>query len=294
MRWVAGWMVVLVPGFAVAQTPETEAAIKARLETLKYVGGLYDSTAGAFKMTADAKPGLRATLAGIRATKYLGGKVSEPEKLTEFVLNCYDPTTGGFAEPGGKPDVATTAVGVMAAVELSIPKTKFPNAMTFLRVNAKTFEDVRIAAAGVEAWGVKEVPFKLVSWFGIASNAYLERLQADNRNGEARDMGSYLAFNLRLGRRQEDEVQGLTKVIHDGQRADGAWEKTGEKTSDLETTYRVMRALYLSKQKPKDVAKLREFLAKCRNADGGYGVAPGAPSNASATYYAAIILKWLE
>ena len=39
---------------------------------------------------------------------------------------------------------------------------------------------------------------------------------------------------------------------------------------------------------------LRTFIAKCRNEDGGYGVAPGQPSNLSGTYYAAIIRYWLD
>ncbi|MGO9416384.1 MAG: prenyltransferase/squalene oxidase repeat-containing protein [Syntrophobacteraceae bacterium] len=47
------------------------------------------------------------------------------------------------------------------------------------------------------------------------------------------------------------------------------------------------------KEKP-DAAKLRAFVAKCRNADGGYGVMPGQKSTGSGTYFAAIILHWLD
>ena len=56
---------------------------------------------------------------------------------------------------------------------------------------------------------------------------------------------------------------------------------------------RVMRAFHMLKEKPADVAAFRAFVAKCRNADGGYGVAPGQPSNAGGTYFASIILHWL-
>jgi hypothetical protein len=55
-----------------------------------------------------------------------------------------------------------------------------------------------------------------------------------------------------------------------------------------------MRAFHLLKEKPKDVAALRKFVASCRNADGGYGVTPGAPSSMSGVYYAAIVSKWLD
>ena len=84
------------------------------------------------------------------------------------MLKCYDPKTGGFAEPGGKPDVTITSIGVMAAMELGIPKEKFAKAMDYLKENAKTFEDVRIGAAAVEAWGVKDCPFKFDEWMKIA------------------------------------------------------------------------------------------------------------------------------
>ena len=47
------------------------------------------------------------------------------------------------------------------------------------------------------------------------------------------------------------------------------------------------------KRKP-DLAKLREFIARSRNADGGYGPRPNAPSTASATYQAAIVLHWAD
>ena len=56
----------------------------------------------------------------------------------------------------------------------------------------------------------------------------------------------------------------------------------------------IMITFMMLKEKPKDVAKLKEFIAKCRNKDGGYGVAPGQPSNISGTYFASIVLYWLK
>jgi hypothetical protein len=48
------------------------------------------------------------------------------------------------------------------------------------------------------------------------------------------------------------------------------------------------------KAKPGNVEGVRSFVAKCRNADGGYAVAPGQPSSVNATYFAAIITHWLD
>jgi hypothetical protein len=46
------------------------------------------------------------------------------------------------------------------------------------------------------------------------------------------------------------------------------------------------------KAKP-ETAGVLAFIDKCRNSDGGYGVAPGQPSSVSGTYFAGIIRHWL-
>jgi hypothetical protein len=99
---------------------------------------------------------------------------------------------------------------------------------------------------------------------------------------------------LRAGEKlPDDQRKAVVAALQAGQREDGGFGKPGDKGSDGETTYRVMRAFHLLKEKPKDVAKVREFFARCRNADGGYGVAPKQPSTVSGTYYAAVVSKWL-
>src|SRR5207244_7616321 len=115
-----------------------------------------------------------ATNGAVRALKYLGFPMlkGEREKHAAFVLKCYDPKTGAFAEMGGKPDVAITSIGVMAAAELGIPHEKYAKAMDYLKENAKTFEEVRIGAAAVEAWGVKDCPFDLDAWLEVATRHY--------------------------------------------------------------------------------------------------------------------------
>src|SRR5947209_3808607 len=62
---------------------------------------------------ADPQPncGLRATSAAIRAIKYFGGDLLDREAVAKYVKRCYDEQTGGFSDrPGGKPDVALTAI----------------------------------------------------------------------------------------------------------------------------------------------------------------------------------------
>lgn len=288
MRAVAVLLLLVIPAVAHGQT----AGIVEQTESLLYILKLHDAETGGFRVTPDGKPSLRACNGAVKAFKALGGKgVPAADQVKVFVMGCYDSTTGGFAEPGGKPDVAMTSIGVMVAVELGLPKEKFGGAMGYLKANAKTFEEVRIAAAAVEAWGVKECGFDLGPWFDIAEKYALQHGYSPPKEDGARFTGSFGAMRLRLGR----EMGPLTaKTLQDGQRDDGGFGQGKGGASDLESTYRVMRAFHLLKEKPKDVAAVRTFVAKCRNADGGYGVKPGEKSSMSGVYYAAIIGKWLD
>ena len=110
-------------------------------------------------------------------------------------------------------------------------------------------------------------------------------------------LGSFVAFRCRL---DGDDGRGYVgrekhaELLQRGQVADGGWRKRREKASDIESTYRVMRALMLLKAPPKDAKKLREFLAAHRNKDGGYATEPGKASSMSGVYYNSIIAKWLD
>lgn len=293
---------MLLPSASFAQNKELQDAVDQKLATVRYVRSLQDPQTAAFRSSPDAKgPSLRATNAGVKALSYLTGKsakeaVPDAAKTAAFVMSCFDPKTGGFGDsPGGKPDVALTSIGVMAAAELDIPKEKYRKAMDYLKANAKTFEDVRIGAAAVEAWGVKDCPFDLTPWYEIGVKGVGPKLPAIN-NGGARLIGSLAAFTLRLGLQKDTDSKpaAVARLLDLGQLADGGWCKEGEKASDMESTYRVMRAFHLLKEKPTDAAKLRAFIGKCRNADGGYGVKPGEPSGVNGVYYATIVTKWLD
>ena len=299
-------LVLLLPSVSFAQTEEMIEAAERKLadqRTAKWVfaqeapdGGFYLAPQDP-KSDAKPQPSLRATNGAVRALKYLGFPLlkKEREGHAAFVLKCYDPKTGGFAEPGGKPDVTITSIGVMAAAELGIPHEKYAKAMDYLKENAKTFEEVRIGAAAVEAWGVKDCPFKLDEWFKIVE-AGDSRVLWSAQDGDARHVGSLVAMWLRLGGvLPPDKVKdhGLP-WLKNGQRDDGGWGKKGEKVSDIESTYRVMRALMLLKEKPKDAKKLRAFVAAHRNEDGGYATKPGVKSSMSGVYYCVIVSKWLD
>ena len=124
-------VVLFVSPTIFAQTPETIEKVEAKLATIKFVNSLYDPATGGFKGTPNGKPSLRACNAAAKVLAIHGQKLPDRDKTAAFVLACYDPKTGAFAEPGGKPDVASTCIGVIVAMELGIPKAKFVKVIEF-------------------------------------------------------------------------------------------------------------------------------------------------------------------
>jgi prenyltransferase beta subunit len=265
--------------------------------TIAYLRGL-QSRDGGF-LAAQPMPGaqgqgssLRATSAALRALRYFGGEPRDKAACGKFVRSCFHETDGGFSNfDDGQSDVTSTAIGLMAVVELKLPADEFSAAaVRYLGEHVKTFEEIRIAVAGLEAIGKR--PPQADRWL----EQILKLRNADGTYGKgdgvARATGSAVVAVLRLGGKVED-VDAVVKALQAGQRADRGFGKEDAKSSDLETSYRVVRCFVMLKARPADVAGLREFVAKCRNADGGYGVAPCQTSSASGTYFASIILHWL-
>jgi prenyltransferase beta subunit len=283
--------VCLVP--ATAQTASEKKAAIAYLENLQQKDGGFlaeHPKAGAARSDGSS---LRATLSAIRVLKYCGGQPKDGMACARYVENAFDKTTGGFrdTQPDGKVDVGTTAVGLMAVVELRLPLEKYGEpAVKYLAENAKTFEEIRIAAAGFESVGKRPVPVD--AWLDEVAKLRNADGTYGKGDGTARDTGSAVALVLRLGGKVEQR-DNVLKALKAGQRKDGAFGKAGVESSDLETTYRVMRAFHMMKEKP-DVAACRAFVVRCRNEDGGYGVAPQQTSTTGATYFAMSILHWLE
>jgi prenyltransferase beta subunit len=179
----------------------------------------------------------------------------------------------------------------MAIAELKVPLEEFVDpAVKHLESNAKGFEEIRLSAAGLEA--VNKKTAKMEEWTKELTKTRNEDGTYGQGDGQARDTGGTIAALLRLGAKV-DAQEEIIKALKAGQRGDGGFGKGGEKGSDLESCYRIMRAFHMLKQKP-DENKLREFIGKCRNKDGGYGVMPGKESAVSSTYFAGIILHWLD
>jgi prenyltransferase beta subunit len=284
---------LILLGVVVCLAPVDAQTTPKELATIDYVHGLQTERGGFRAAAADKdKASLRATSSAWRALKYFDAHPKDVKAAAAFIESCFDKSSGGFADtPGGKPDVFSTAVGGMAVVEANLPLEKYADAVVkYLDENAKTFEEIRIAAAGLET--IQRKSSKANAWLEQVAKMRNEDGTYGKGEGVARETGGAVVVVLRLGGKVA-HPENVLKTLKAGQRSDGGFGKADAKSSDLETTYRVMRAFWMMKERP-DVAKLRGFIARCRNADGGYGVAPGQPSSVSGTYFAAVVTHWLD
>jgi prenyltransferase beta subunit len=285
-------MMCLGLGLLLLATPARGQTADEKKATLAHLHKLQNKD-GAFRPTlAEGPSSLRATSAALRALKYFGGEAKNKAGCADFVRRCFDKASGGFADqPGGKTGVALTAVGLMALVELKAPVTEYEKpAIAFMSKNAGEFEEVRMAAAGLETVGKRSPRNR--DWLDQLARVQNADGTFGKGAGQARDTGGAAAAVLRLGGKL-GKPEVVLAALNAGQRGDGGFGKADARGSDLETTYRVVRTYVMLKARPARVADCRAFVARCRNADGGYGHAPGQPSNVGGTYFASIVLHWL-
>jgi hypothetical protein len=267
-------------------------------ETIDFIKGLRNSDGG--YAPAPDRPGtpvrssLRATTAAIRALKYLiGGEPPDSVATARFVEKCFDKATGGFGDyPGEGASVNATAVGAMTLVDMKMPTESYRDSIVrYLDANTKSVEDMRITAAAFEALQVR--PSKADDWLKqIAATRNADGTFGMDR-GIARATGGTAVMILRLGGTIENR-EAVLKAMRSGQRPDGGFGSTDRDGSDLESTYRVMRAFVMLKAQPADPAKLRSYVTRCRSAAGGYGTMPGQPPTAAGSYYAITVSHWLD
>lgn len=261
--------------------------------TVAYLHGLQVADGG-FRLSNNVpmRGSLRATLASLRGLKYFHETARKKVACVRFVKKCYDQFSGGFADhPGGQADVSCTAVGAMALAELGLPLGLYQESVSRYLVNhAKTFEEIRLAAAAFEATGWSSPQFP--AWLGQIAALQNKDGTYGEGNNLARMTGSAVVSVLRLGGKIEQR-ENAVRTLKAGQRNDGGFGKDTVADSDLESCYRVVRAFAMLKERP-DSQRCLDFVASCHNQDGGYGLAPGEPSNATATYYATMLRHWLE
>ncbi|WP_165245700.1 family 16 glycoside hydrolase [Paludisphaera soli] len=285
MRRLIGPFAVLLVGVVTA--PPAWAQSPAEFaQTAAYVASLQNPDGG-FGPAPGQPSNLGSTSGAIRILRYVGGSIPDVLGCIQYVKSCR--AGGGFAPtPGGKPDSLTTSIGLLAVGELKLTdRAVIEESVAFFRENAKEDEQVRMAIAGLEA--VEGSSSDMPRWVEqIEKLGNPDGTFADGP-GQAFAAGTVAATVLRAGGSLKNR-EAVLNAIKAGQRPDGGWSKDGG-PSDLGASYRVMRALYMLKEKP-DLDRLRAFIARCRKSDGTYSNTPDGEGNLGATYSASILTYW--
>jgi len=285
MKQIFLWLFFLVAILFIATIASAELLSREQRDaTFNYINSLQNADGG-FRPTGAPGPSLvSATSSAMRAFKNLGGPITD--KAGKLVLQCLH-ESGGFSDtPGGTPDVRTTWMGVSAIVNMKGgPPQNVEKIQDFVTNNAKIiFPDIYFAAATMEDAKMKTP--KASEWVAAVEATR----NPDGTYGKnADEIAHAVVIILRLGGTVKDPAP-VVKALKAAQRPDGSFSGTGE-ASDVPSTYTVMRALWMLKEKP-DLARLVEYIGRCRNADGGYGASPGKLSNMTFTYMASSVLCW--
>ncbi|MSR30096.1 MAG: hypothetical protein EXR99_01200 [Gemmataceae bacterium] len=251
-----------------------------------YALSLENPDGGFLSEKAKEKTSLRATLGAIRISQMEKKSLSSLKAHQKFILSCWK-ESGEFADtPGGKPDLITTVVGLMACKDANILEEKVrKSGVLYLIENAKNFEEVRMACAFLAQ--EKEIAQVREAWSGLVLNHLRQTKTQAKPHQLGREMAGALVTLLRLGVAPPMEY-GFTGSWR---QQDGGFASANSTQSDMDTVYRVGRFLHMT-QNQTELRKTLPFIEKCANADGGFGPAPGKPSTMGATYQARIVLLW--
>jgi poly(3-hydroxybutyrate) depolymerase/prenyltransferase beta subunit len=290
MKRLLGSLIVALFALAPVVRADATAASEDMARTAAFLAA-FQNPDGGFAGKSGGASSLGSTSSAIRALKYSGGSIPDVLGCIKYVKSCFNADEGGFAPtPGGKPDVNTTASGLMAVSELKIATDEMiSKATAFFSKNAKSFEEVRIAAAGMEAVNKPSPDFP--AWIAQIEGMRNPDGTFGKGASQAFDTGGSVALLLRMGVKLDKEKQDAAlTAMRAGQRPDGGWSR-GEGPSTPDATYRIMRAFFMLKEKP-DLDKVRSFVARFRQADGGYATQPGGMADVGGTYFASIVLRW--
>ena len=284
------FLAIVIAGVVAQAGPASARAPGEREQTGSYVAA-FQNPDGGFAGKVGQASSLGSTSSAIRTLGYVGGSIRDLPGCIAYVKSCYDPTSGGFAPtPGGKPDLTTTAVGLMAVAALKLDATPYSEgALGFLAKNAQDFEQARIAIAGLEA--IKATSPEFPRWTDLVKSKENPDGTYGSGSGQARETGSRAAALLRMGVTLEPAKKtAIVAAMRAGQKADGGWGE-GDGASDLGSSYRIMRAFFMMKEKP-DLARLRAYLAGHRQSDGGYAPTIGGVADLQGTYFCSIMGYW--
>lgn len=257
-----------------------------RIQIISFFHSL-QSTNGGFSDRNNAFVSLQPTLSALKAFQFFGTQPPKPDAIFSYIENLHDAATGGFTDiASGKATVFSTALGLLILYNIHALEAfhkYLPSALKFMTDNAAIREEHFMLIGLIDECNIPVVP--------SVSIAFFRSMEMDDGTFGTSVLNNAIASGalLRAGEKLEDE-QAVTALLLSGQRPDGGFGDKPE-TSDLWTSYCVMRALDLLKCSPK-VIPLYKWIMKMYAAQGGFSTDQSEPS-ANVSYQALSVLNWI-
>ena len=124
MRSRTGIAIILATLATAWVAPSSTAQTPAEMAQTASFAAAHQNKDGGFAPKVSQPSSLGSTNAGLRVLRHVGGSVPDVLACVNYVRSCRVPGGGFAATPGGKPDVVTTAMGLLAASELKIKDRK--------------------------------------------------------------------------------------------------------------------------------------------------------------------------
>jgi len=265
---------------SLAQAPSAEQ----KQATVRYLLSLQNPDGG-FGAAPGQPSSVSATSSALRGIRLWGGaKDKDPAKFEQFVLKRQK--SGGIADTSDTPPaVRSTAQGLLVLAEVrKLPLTKVDSHVRYLTTNAKALPDIYLADAALDEGWIKIPQAKEKEWVA----AFQSLAKPDGSYGSnAVETAQAVLVQLNRGVVLRNRLDTY-KYLLAAQKPDGGWGAGA--ASDLNGTYVVAQAITKLSERA-DSGKVLGFVARCRNADGAYGIAPGKPSGAAPTYFAGGVLE---
>ena len=197
----------------------------------------------------------------------LGGSAQAPGVS---YLERQQTSDGGFAERGRTPDATSTAWAGLALAAGGGSVAARARALSFLRAHEGDVRSDGDAALQVLARAA----------LGDRPDALLVRLHAF-QPGSLVNATIWTALALRQA--GERVPLALVSELRARQQRSGGWSWTRGGTPDSNDTAAAVEALRAASVTGSPIVRAFTYLARCRNADGGYGLLPGRASDAQST-----------
>lgn len=253
---------------------------------IKYLNNL-QTDEGGYSDSVNSSASLQSTLSVLKSLEYFGISPQNPDNILTWIKSHYDINTGGFTDPSTKNlSVLSSAVGMLILHQIGA--TEFfnecmPKVLNYMDLNATSREEHFMLIGFIEECKISFHPKQSIEFF--------KRMEDESGAFGPSVLNTAIAASalLRIGETLKN-LDNIKSILLSSQQKDGGFADTPG-TSDLWTSYCVMRTLDLVKTSP-DTINLQAWILSRYLSQEGFALS-GSDLSANIAYQCLSILNWI-